>query len=107
MSIAPVETESETMTRPSPIVDTYPEEKPSIEPPKITHIVRPPENKHIYEVGMTTKQMVEWAILKGTYLVALCGEKWYPKKNPKAAEFDVCDKCLTRAREITESGGVL
>lgn len=107
MSLAHPETLTETATRSSTIVDTYPEQKPKEETPKITHIVRPPENKHIWEVGMTTKQMVEWAILKGTYLVALCGEEWYPKRNPKASEYDICDACLTRAKEITQSGGIL
>ena len=107
MTIAMPETQQDTMTRSRVAVDTYPEVKPETRTPELSHIVRPPENKHIWEVGMTTPQMVEWAVLKGTYLVALCGHKWYPSKNPKAADHPVCDACVDKAKLITQSGGKL
>lgn len=47
------------------------------------HIVNPPKNLHIWQPGMTSKEMVSIARMTGQYLIALCGYSWVPKHNPE------------------------
>lgn len=58
-----------------------------------THIVNPPKNGHIWQEGMSTKEMVYLARMSGIELVALCGYRWIPKYNPE--NFPVCEECMT------------
>lgn len=75
----------------------------SNDPNRQTHIVRPPENKHIYEIGMTARDIVDVARALGLEVVALCGYRWIPKHNPE--KFEVCDKCFQIASNLMSSEG--
>lgn len=77
-----------TMTRPS----TTPYEDANDGNQHHTHIIRPPENKHIYQIGMTAQDIADTARATGDYVVALCGYKWNPKRNPD--KYPVCQPCM-------------
>lgn len=65
-----------------------------------THIVNPPANTHIWEPGMEMKDVVYIARMNGSELVALCGYRWVPKRNP--AKYDTCQECLDIAMSMSE-----
>src|SRR3954451_23867073 len=63
-----------------------------------THIIRPYENTHIWQKGMTAQGVVDLARLNRTPIVALCGHKWVPVHNPD--KYDMCDPCIKIAGEL-------
>lgn len=67
------------------------------------HIVNPPMNLHIYRRGMSPQDIVDTARLTGQEVVALCGYKWVPKRNPD--KYDVCDVCMKIAEGIMREEG--
>ena len=62
------------------------------------HIVNPPMNLHIWRPGMEGQDIVDLARLTGTEIMALCGFKFVPKRNPD--KFDACDVCMKIAGHI-------
>lgn len=60
-----------------------------------THIVNPPSNLHLWTRGMSAQDIVSLARAKGTYVVALCGYEWVPKRNPD--KYPACTKCIDMA----------
>lgn len=66
-----------------------------------THIVNPPSNPHIWEPGMSAKDIVSLARMLGEEIVALCGYRWVPKRNPE--NHPVCKQCLDIAEQIMRS----
>jgi hypothetical protein len=62
------------------------------------HYINPPANLHIYEAGMKSSEIVEIARMLEIEVVALCGYKWVPKRNPKL--YPVCEKCVDIAALI-------
>lgn len=63
-----------------------------------THIVNPPMNMHIWEPGMDTREIVEIARMTDQFVVALCGYRWVPKRNPD--KYDACSECMKIAGMI-------
>lgn len=68
-----------------------------------THIVRPPENKHIYQPGMSAQDIVDTARLLGVEVVCLCGFRFVPKANPE--KHDVCESCMKIAQKLMAQNG--
>jgi len=64
----------------------------------LAHIINPPNNIHIWQPGMTSKEIVEIARMTGQEVVALCGYRWIPKRNPD--KLDVCKTCMDAAHHI-------
>lgn len=64
----------------------------------LRHVVRPLENGHIDMDGAKMEELITLARMQGTFLVALCGYKWYAKRNP--ANHKTCPRCLERVEEI-------
>lgn len=85
---------TETVTQPSvdDLANLLIEEEQAEKDGKLTHIITPEENPHIWEEGMTAKEVVTIARLTGQHLVALCGFTWVPKNNPD--NFDICETCM-------------
>lgn len=68
-----------------------------------THIVRPPENKHIFLPGMDARDIVNLARDWGVEVVALCGYRWVPKRNPD--KYPACQPCMDVAGMIMREEG--
>lgn len=60
---------------------------------KLRHIVNPPSNLHIWNPGMTAQDVVDIARVRGIEIVALCGAKFVPTKNPEDVD-ETCNTCL-------------
>lgn len=74
----------------------------SEDPNTRTHIVSPPENKHITNgLKMSAQDIVDTARITGAEVVALCGYKWVPKHNPEM--YPGCQACFKIA-ELLMSG---
>lgn len=69
----------------------------------LTHIVNPPNNLHIFQVGMTSADIVSVARLRGIPVKALCGYIFIPKRNPD--KYPACDTCIQIAGELMRAGG--
>lgn len=67
------------------------------------HIVSPPENAHLFQPGMEAQDIVDIARSMGYEVVALCGYKWVPKRNPD--KYDACQLCMDIAGEIMRGLG--
>jgi hypothetical protein len=63
-----------------------------------THIINPPNNIHIWEPGMEAQDIVAIARATGQIVVALCGYKFVPKRNPE--KYPACDSCIKIAHDI-------
>lgn len=70
---------------------------------RLTHIVSPPENPHIFTPGMEAQDIVNLARYTGQEVVALCGYKWVPKHNPD--KYDACQRCMDIAGAIMRNLG--
>lgn len=68
-----------------------------------THIVNPPNNIHIWQPGMEMKELVDLARMTEQELVALCGYRWVPKRNPE--KYDVCKQCMDAAGVLMSGAG--
>jgi hypothetical protein len=69
----------------------------------LTHIIRPPENAHLWHPGMTAKDVAAAAVLSGEPLTALCGHKWVSKRDPE--KYPVCSKCIHLATQYMQAEG--
>lgn len=67
------------------------------------HIVSPPENVHIFEPGMEAQDIVDIARAGGLEVIALCGYRWVPKRNPD--KYDACEECMKIAGDIMRAMG--
>lgn len=83
-------------------VDVAPYED-SDDPNRRTHIVNPPNNLHIWEIGMSAQDIVNIARMTGMHVVALCGYTWIPKHNPD--KYDACDTCIRIAGDLMRGNG--
>lgn len=68
-----------------------------------THIINPPMNNHIWRFGMTARDVVDIARIRGVELVALCGFKFVPKHDPE--NYDACKPCMDAAGIIMKEMG--
>jgi len=59
-----------------------------------THIVMPPQNEHVIpaEMDPSAQEIVDFARMTGQEVIALCGYKWVPKRNPE--KYPICQPCL-------------
>lgn len=71
--------------------DLFPFED-DFDPDALAHIVDNLANAEVYGNGLTATDVVEMARLAGTEVIALCGYKWVPKRNP--LNHDTCQKCV-------------
>lgn len=69
----------------------------------MTHIVNPPSNLHIFTPDMSAQDIVDVARATGQQVVALCGYRWVPKRNPE--KYDVCQVCMDLAGVLMREGG--
>ena len=61
-----------------------------------THIVRPGDNGHGgADDPMTAQDVVDQARMLGIEVVALCGHRWVPKRNPE--KYPPCGACFEMA----------
>lgn len=67
------------------------------------HIINPPNNLHLWQPGMTSKDLVELARATGQFVVALCHVTFIPKNNP--GNLDACQACVDIAGKIIEEMG--
>lgn len=91
-------TELEQLT----LTDVVPYES-NDDPNHRTHIVRPPENKHIYQPGMSAQDIVDTARILGVEVVCLCGFRFIPKSNPE--KHDICESCMKIAGDLMRAEG--
>lgn len=70
---------------------------------RLTHMINPPANVHIWRDPMTSKDVVDIARMTGDFVVTLCGRKIYPKHNPKV--YPRCQECIDIAVGIIDGGG--
>lgn len=68
-----------------------------------THIVNPPANQHIWQLGMTMQEVVDIARNTGDTVTALCGYTWVPKRNPE--RYPACEECMRIAGELMAGAG--
>lgn len=52
--------------------------------------------------GQDTSAMVKQAYANGTVLVALCGHRWIPSKDPR--KHPVCQPCLLELQRLRSGG---
>lgn len=88
-----------------PDLNPYDETEPSDGADHRTHIVNPEGNEHILPVtnGKEMQELVDIARFTEQEIVALCGYKWIPKRNPE--KFDLCEACRLRAEQIMQEMG--
>lgn len=99
----------ETLEKPS--VDTDVDLKEMVQPyddsdanaQTRTHIVNPPANTHIWQEGLTMQEVVDIARATGSEMVALCGYRWVPKRNPE--KYPACEECVRVATEFMKAAG--
>ena len=75
-----------------------PYEEPNDGKNRLTHIINPPGNTHIWRPGMKSKDVVDIARMSGQEVVALCGYRWVPKHNPD--KYESCRECFKVAASI-------
>lgn len=73
------------------------------DPDKKAHLINPPKNIHIWRLGMSARDVVDIARLKGLELEALCGFRFVPRHNPD--KLDVCQTCMDLAGIIISEDG--
>jgi len=65
----------------------------------LRHIVNPLQNVHIWQEGMSSKDVMDVACLTDRHVVTICGERYYPKdEKPNKT----CQECLKLALELTQ-----
>lgn len=64
----------------------------------LTHVINPPSNTHIWEPGMSAQDVVDYARAQGWWVIALCGKKWVPKRNPD--KYPACKTCMDIAANL-------
>jgi len=93
----------DTETTLESVTELFPYEDTDDGADRATHIVNPPNNLHIWRVGMSAQDIVDIARVTGQYVTALCGYKWIPKRNPE--KYDLCTGCLEIAQHLMRSNG--
>lgn len=69
-----------------------------------THIVMAGDNPHISEGDdLDALQIVDIARMRGDEVIALCGYKWVPKRNPE--KYPLCNGCMKMWGEMISSDG--
>lgn len=68
-----------------------------------THYINEADNTHIWQPGMSAKDIVDTARITGQEVTALCGKVWVPKANPE--NYDVCEACVKIAEQIMREDG--
>ena len=97
------ETLEHTETEVVNLIDFMPYDE-SKDPERRTHIINPPANVHIWQEGMTAKEIVDIARATDQKITALCRYTWVPKHNPE--KFDICEPCLAKAHAYIKENGL-
>lgn len=86
------------------IEDLAPYNDPDDGKDHFAHIVRPADNENIIAPGLQpmAKDIVDTARLMRYEIVALCGYKFIPERNPK--KYPPCETCLDIAGMIVIGG---
>ena len=100
MTIASVETVSESSTTEVPDELSHFDEAL-----RKTHVVDCMSNPHVWDgsLEMTSEDVVAYAREHGIEIVALCGYKWVPSRDPQ--KYDACSHCMEIARELINKYG--
>lgn len=70
----------------------------------MTHIVRPYDNQQVSGwATMTAQDIVDMARMLGLEIVALCGYRFIPVRNPE--NYDACQQCVIIAGTIMSNEG--
>lgn len=69
----------------------------------LTHIINPPANGHIYQPGMTAQDIVDTARITREFVIALCGHKFVPERDPQ--KYPACQTCFDIAGLIMSEDG--
>lgn len=70
---------------------------------RLTHLINPPDNLHLWRPGMPTSQIIDVALARGVAVVALCGFKFLPKHNPD--KYPACEACIKIAGDLMREAG--
>lgn len=75
----------------------------SADPNARTHIVNWDMNAHIHNgnLSMTSQDIVDSARMLGLEVIALCGYRWVPRRNPD--KYDACEACMKIAGMLMEA----
>ena len=76
----------------APFTDTDDGEK------HLSHIIHIVNNTHVWQQGMNAIDIIEIARLTGQELVALCGYRWIPMRDPR--KYPACKICVDIAANI-------
>jgi len=68
-----------------------------------THIINPPNNLHIWKIGMSSQDIVDIARMTGVMITALCGFKFVPSHNPD--KYEACKDCFEIAQLLMAANG--
>lgn len=69
----------------------------------MTHLINPVDNLHIWQPGMTAKDIVFIARTTGQWVFALCGFKFVPERDPQ--KYPACQACFDIAGQIMSEDG--
>ena len=94
---------TETLIQPIEAIEIVPYQDTDDGKQHLTHIVNPTDNPHLDGPGVTAKDLVGMARLLGEEIVALCGYKWIPVRNPE--KYPVCKTCLVIAGHLMREAG--
>ena len=65
----------------------------------LRHLVNPLQNVHIWQEGMSSKDVIDVAGMTNRHVVTICGARYYPKgEKPNKT----CQECLKIALELTQ-----
>lgn len=98
-------TTSQTEIESIPLEDLVPYEDDGNTNEHRTHIVNPAMNVDIQRKygRMDARTIVSTARMFGEEIVALCGYRWVPKRNPEL--YEACNNCMTIAGHIMKEDG--
>jgi len=68
-----------------------------------THYISPPANQHIGNYQMSVQEILKTAQELGLEVVAICGYRWVPKRNPE--NYPMCEECTRIAWEWLAADG--
>lgn len=68
---------------------------------KLTHIVNPPANMHIWQEGMSAQEIVDIARVLQEAVICLCGASFVPSRDPE--RYPICQPCVDIAGAIDRS----
>lgn len=96
-----------SLATPDTILEVYTEPVLEKEVKNYVHIINPVANMHIQAhagMGMSSKDIVEYARRNQLEVVCLCGYRFIPSRNPETVD-DTCPICLDVAGMLMRNEG--